>query len=472
MYSDHMADSTQAAAIRQTALPKTNNIDTMLNTRLLRLLVRLGLPAIALALIDELNSLIDAVFMGRYFGSEAVSSVSIILPVILLMVGASTLLSEGTATAASRYLGAKNITKASLYYANTLTLTIVSGAVLGIAFFFLVPGMLSLFDITAGVYYYANIYLRVLSLGLPIFLSVMVLARMVYIEGKNVFLLLTTLLQLALNAAINYLLMAVLRIGVTGAAIGTLLAQLVQIVLLIRYINSNKMEMKLHLRACRISKAYLSEILRLGLPSFVMMSLLALTFGIESRIIADFGSDPLSVQTITGFLFSISGSVASGLMNVSLVIMSYSVGAKNIGRFFSALKTTAAAVFILVMLTNLILIVNSRAAVRIFTDSEDVAALIRVPALIYGLSAPFIFTTNAILYAMQPTGMENASALLYALQQTVLFIPLLFLLRGFGFTFAISAQPTAAVIGGIINAALLPWFIKRVKAYFSQQQDT
>lgn len=461
---------TSSAAINKDGMLKTNNIDYMLNTKPIKLLIKLGIPAIVMALIDELNSLIDAVFMGQYFGSEAVSSMSIILPVMLLMVALAMLLSEGTATAASRYLGAKKVSHASRYFINTIVITVISGVIIGTAFFFLVPHILNLFDITETVRYFANIYLRVLGLGMPIFLIVLVLGRMVYIEGKNKFLLVTTLIQLILNAAINFVLIAVLKIGVMGAAIGTLAAEFIQIVLLIRYIRSDKLEMNLRLRDFKIDKKYLKQVFSLGLPTFVIMILLSLTFGIESRIISSFGSQPLSVQTITGYLFSISSSVAQGVMGVSLVIMSYSVGAKNIKRFFGALKTSAIVVFSLVTLINLILVINSGGAVKIFTDSEGVTELIKIPALVYGLTAPFIFTTNVVLYAMQPVGMEKTSTWLFALQQMLLFLPLLLLLKGFGFVYAVSAQPTSEVIGGIVTVILLPWFITRTKKYFVKQE--
>lgn len=62
------------------------------------------------------------------------------------------------------------------------------------------------------------------------------------------------------------------------------------------------------------------------------------TFGLESKIISSFGSGALAVQTITANIFSATGSIASGLMSASLVLMSYSVGSKDKKRFIEALK--------------------------------------------------------------------------------------------------------------------------------------
>ncbi|WBW96227.1 MATE family efflux transporter [Oceanirhabdus sp. W0125-5] len=449
----------------------TTNIDFILNEKPIKVLVKLGIPAILMALLDELNSFIDAIFMGQYFGSDAVSSMSIILPIMLLMVAFGTLFSEGTSIAIGRYLGAKNIQKANEYLTNTVVITAISSAVCGVIFYFLTPVVIRIFDVSEGVRYFADIYLRILSLGMPIFMLVIVLAKNVYTEGKTSYLLITTFIQLGLNIIINYVLIGILRFGVKGAALGTLLSELLQISMLIKYINSNKMAMKFSFKELRLNKAYFKEVISLGLPIFLSMILLAITMGIESKIIAKFGTAALSVQTITGYAFSISSSIAGGIMSVSVVILSYSVGAKKIKRFYEILKYSVLVVFIVVTSVNLILVINSSLVVRMFTNSSNVINLIKIPALIYGLTAPLIFTTNVVLYAMQPVGMEKTSSILFALQQVLMFMPLLFILKEFGLVCALSAQPLSEVIGGIITIILIPLFIKRTNNYFIKKKE-
>lgn len=312
-------------------ITQTESIDHMLTEKPLKLLFRLGLPAVLMALLDELNSFIDAIFLGKYFGSDAISSMSIVLPVILVMVALSTLFSEGTSLAISRFfLGAKNIKKANAYFTNTVIMTIITSALMGILFYFLVPSITGLFNVTDGVRYFANIYLKILSLGMPIFMLVMILAKIIYTEGKNGFLLMTTFIQLILNVLINYVLIVLLRVGVMGAALGTLMAQLLQIMMLVMYIRSDKMILKFNYKLLNFNKEYFREVFTLGFPIFLSMLLLSVTMGIESKVIASFGSAALSVQTITGYVFTISSSIAGGIMGVAVVMLGYSVGAKKI----------------------------------------------------------------------------------------------------------------------------------------------
>ncbi len=100
---------------------------------------------------------------------------------------------------------------------------------------------------------------------------------------------------------------------------------------------------------------------------------------------------------------------------------------------------------------NLILVFNSPFIVRLFTDSTEVVELIRIPALIYGLTAPFIFATNIYLFAMPTVGLEKESMNLFFIQNVAIAVPLFIYFIPWGFQYCISAQPISEVAGGIIT---------------------
>lgn len=443
-----------------------DRINQILEDKPLKTLFKLSLPAIVMSLMDELNSMIDAVFMGQYFGSQAVSSMSVVLPVMFFIIAMATMFSEGAGIAIGRYLGEKNQKKANEYFVNTVVITVIIGFVTGIICYLCLPFILDMFSITDKVKYFANVYLSIVALGMPVFMLVYVMAKMVYTEGHTKFLLYTTLVQLILNGLINFVLIGLLGFGVMGAALGTLLAQVIQITMLWRYINSDKMVMSFKLSFLNLTKGFIGEITKLGMPTFISMILLSITMGVEAKVIADFGSIPLSIQTITGYAFSISGSVAGAIMGVGLVMMSYAAGAGNKERFYKIIKISALSIFILMSVMNLLLIFNSGLVVKIFTGDINVIEQMALPALIYGLTSPFIFTTNVILYGMQPVGMENLSTGIFVLQQGILFMVFLFLFRPLGFIYAISAQPLAEVMGGLLTLLLMGYFKKKTDAYF------
>jgi Na+-driven multidrug efflux pump len=211
-------------------------------------------------------------------------------------------------------------------------------------------------------------------------------------------------------------------------------------------------------------------VIPLGMPSFLIMAFLSVTLTLESHVIAQYGSSALSVQTITGYLFSITESVVSSIMSAGVVLMSYCVGAGNKARFIQLLKLCTGFVLLVSLAINLPLVINSEALTKIFTDSIDLIHKMKIPALVYGLSAPFIFGTNVLLYAMQPIGLEKTSAVVFVFQQVLIYIPMLFLVAKLGFCYAICVQPGVEIIGGILTLCLLPQFIKRLGYVFDMKE--
>lgn len=433
----------------------------------LKVLFSLGVPAILTALFNELNGMIDAVFMGQFYGQEAVSAMAVIFPFFILISAIAFLFSEGMGIAIGKYLGAKKVDKATNVMMNAILMSLVLGSIIGIAAYIAAPYLLNLFTLSDYAREYARIYIRICALGMPVIILSIILSKIVYTEGHSSMIMKVAVLQLFMNTTINYIFIGVLGIGITGIAIATLISMFIQCVILYRYINSGKLLLRIELKGLKLSKIYIKEIVGLGMPTFFTMVLLSLTLGLESRVISSFGSSALAVQTITGYLFSATSSVSSGIMGAALVLMSYSVGAKNKQRFKQVLNVSLVVVFLSALIMNLPLIFASEIISKIFTDSQELITMIKTPALIYGITAIFIFTTNVYLYAMQPIGLEGLSTVIFALQQTIFFIPLLFIFKPLGFNFTISAQPTAEVIGGMITVILIPLFIKHMNKCLS-----
>lgn len=426
----------------------------------------LAVPSVVMQLVDEANSVIDAVFLGRFFGPDAVASMAIVFPFMLILIAIGAIFSTGAMILIGKKLGAKSIREANGIFMSAGAILVLISTVLGILAFLAVPGFLSLYTVGEATHAFAKLYMQAIALALPIMTLSSYFNEVIYTEGHAKVSLGLMLLQLFLNVALNYIIIGVLKVGVLGIVVATIVTMLLQLLIMAAYIQSKHMSLSFKLEAIHIDQAFFSAVVPLGMPAFISMMLLSVTLGIESNVIAGFGQAALSVQTITGYLFSVSSSIATGVLSAALVLMSYAVGAKDEGRFRRLLTLALIAVVTAVILMNAPLVMASQTVVRLFTDAAPVRALIRTPALIYGLSAPFIFGTNVYLYVMTLIDMEKLATRIFALQQLGLFLPLLFILKNQGFVFAVSAQPLAELIGGIITLTLLPKFYGKIKEAF------
>jgi putative MATE family efflux protein len=428
-------------------------------------MLKLGIPAVLAALFDEINWVIDTIFMGRFIGAEAVASMSIVLPFLIFASALSLLFGDGASISMSRYLGAGNSAGSSKAASLSIKITLFTSIILGLLSFFLAPGLIEFFRLEEQTYIYSVKYIRYYSLGLPVFLFPMLILKILYIEVYAKTILYLTMLQVGTNIVLNSVFLGLFSWGVGGAVAGTLLSFLLQGGMAYRSFIMKHTKTKLV--KAKFDKAYFTEVIPLGMPTFFTMLLLAVTMTVQGKVIAHYGSYALGVETIFANVFSISSSAAAGIMNAALVLMSYSVGAGNKKRFMAILKKSTVVVLSSSLVISLPLISFPGIIGSIFTDSTEIRELFVFPAIMLGVTSPFIFTTNTLLYAMQPIGMEKASAVVFALQQLGLYLPLIYFLKDMSYVHAIAAQPAAEVIGGVMTLMLIPRFMKVVTACFA-----
>ena len=433
-------------------------------------MLKLGLPAVLTALFDEINGVIDTIFMGHFIGAEAVASMSIVMPFLIFDSALSLLFGDGAVISMGRYLGAKDFEKSSKIASLTVKSILLSSIVFGVLSFLFAPLFLKYFNLEQQTYIYALKYIRYFSLGLPVFMYSMLMLKILYTEGFSKTTLKLTILQVGANIGLNYIFLGVFNWGLEGAVAGTLLSFLLQGILATKALKKKNSKTKINIKT-KFDKAYVKEVIPLGMPAFFTMVLLAVTMAIQGKVIAGYGSSALGVATIFGNIFSVSSSVATGIINAALVLMSYSVGAGNKQRFSEILKKSALIIFITSAAISLPLIFAPEAIGAFFTDSEAVIKLFIVPAFILGITSPFIFTTNILLFAMQPIGLEKTAALVFVLQQLGLYLPIIFFLKDMGFAYAMAAQPSAEVIGGVITLMLIPKLKKAVLKCFGKNTN-
>ena len=442
---------------------KTKRFD--LNTHnVFSAMLKLGIPAVLTALFDEINGVIDTIFMGHFIGAEAVASMSIVMPFLVFASALSLLFGDGAVISMGRYLGAEDYENSSKVASLTIRITMITSIMLGLISFFISPKLLEFFNLEEQTYIYTVKYIRYFSLGLPVFMYSMLILKIIYTEGYAKTTLQLTILQVGANIVFNSVFLGIFSWGVEGAVAGTLLSFLLQSIIATRCLKRKNTKTKLVKTG--FDKAYFTEVIPLGMPAFFTMILLAVTMTVQGKVIANYGSSALGVETIFGNMFSISSSVATGIMNAALVLMSYSVGAGNKKRFIEILKKSAVVVLVTSLIISLPLIIVPETIGSFFTDSIDIIKLLVVPALMLGITSPFIFTTNTLLFAMQPIGMEKTSTIVFALQQLVLYLPLIYFLKDISYVHAMAAQPAAEVIGGVITLLLIPRFIKATKKCF------
>jgi MATE family, multidrug efflux pump len=221
------------------AMTDTQNI--YLNGPILPVFAKTGLPIVLIMLVNGLFAIVDAYFLGRYVGAEAVVAVTLMFPLYMMLVALSTLVSGGFSSIYARFLGAGEHAKAQATFVTAIQLSVVVCLILILLFASF--GEITSVQIANGSEDLARLgrsYLSILIWCSPLAFVLGVNLDALRAEGVLAAMAGITLLSALLNIAFDWLFVAQMGWGVPGSAYGTVLSQFCALVVLVIFRMSQR----------------------------------------------------------------------------------------------------------------------------------------------------------------------------------------------------------------------------------------
>ena len=306
-----------------------------------RLLMSMSLPIMISMLIQALYNIVDSMFVAR-ISEDALTAVSLAFPIQNLMIAVATGTGVGMNALLSKALGAKDFERANRAATNGLFVLVL----------FCVPFMLFGALLTdwfmrtqtdiAHIITYGDEYLRVVCLVSIGSFGAIAVERLLQATGKTVYSMITQ----AVGAVINIVLDPVLifglcglpAMGVTGAAVATVLSQCVSFALGIVFNVCCNREISLSYRGFRPSGHIIGRIYAVGVPSILMASIGSVMTFFMNRILIAFSSTATAVLGVYFKLQSFVFMPIFGLNNGLVPIVSYNYGAKKKKRMMRSIR--------------------------------------------------------------------------------------------------------------------------------------
>jgi len=257
--------------------PPENNI--YLAGPLPTLFAKTATPIILVMGVNGLFTVVDAYFLGAYVGADALTAVTLMFPLYMLLVALSTLVSNGFASVFARLVGGGERHRAQTVFAQAVQLSLVVCAIL-ITLFLTMGNALSLMAANgnpalAGMGY---TYISILILCSPLVFVLSINIAALRSEGLLTAMTAITLMSALLNIGFDYLFIVELGAGVAGSAYGTVLAQLCSMIAVIFYRKSTSRKTATRQLPLWSGSGHWGELLALGAPSslgYIGMSLSA-----------------------------------------------------------------------------------------------------------------------------------------------------------------------------------------------------
>lgn len=437
--------------------------------RMLPLVFRMALPAVAAQIVNLLYSLVDRIYIGHIpgIGTDALAGIGVTSSVIILISAFSSIVGSGGAPLAAIALGQGDRERAGRILGNGFVLlclfTVVTSAA---AYAFMEPLLLAIgaSERTLG---YAVDYLSVYLLG-TLFVEVSVgLNSFINTQGRPAIAMWSVVIGAVLNIVLDPLFIFVLDMGVKGAAVATVMSQACSAWWVVHFLTSREASLRLERRHLRPDKRVILSTLALGVSPFIMASTESLVGFVLNSSLKAYGDIYISALAIMQSAMLAVSVPLTGFAQGFIPIVSYNYGHGDRQRVKDCFRIVLGVMFGFNLLLVLFMVLCPHLVAAAFTtDAALVDAVERtMPVFLAGMT---IFGLQRACQNMfVALGQAKVSVFIALLRKVILLVPLALLLpRWMGMMGVFAAEgisdATAAVCCTLIFAWQFPRILRRV----------
>ena len=402
------------------------------NERIGKLLWKLALPAGIGMFVMALYNVVDTIFIGYVVGTLGIAGLTIVFPIQILVMGMGMLIGIGGASLISRSLGAHDFQRAERTLGNAILLAVILGVLIAIIGLSNSSFWLRLIGASETILPYAKDYLDIILLGTAFRIFAMGINQLVRAEGNARVAMISMLIGAILNILLDAVFILALRMGVKGAAIATVLSQVVTSLYIIHYYLFQGSSVKVHMKNFVPKLIVIRGIMIIGFGSFVRMAGGSLVAIIVNRTLVAYGGDLAvaaygMVHRVMMFAFMPIMSVGQGLQP----ILGFSYGAKRPDRALKVIKLSAIVATMFSIISFLFIFFFHAPIMRVFTNDASLVSAGSHAAKLIFLAAYLIGFQMVGSVVFQALGKAVPTFVTATSRQILFLLPLVFILPRF-----------------------------------------
>lgn len=408
----------------------TETTERLGSAPLWRLIISLSLPGMVSMMTTALYNIIDTLWVSR-LGHEAIAALTIVLPfhIIAVAIGAGT--GVGVNALASRRFGEGNIEATNYVAGQIFSAAGLFGGLYLIAALFFTDNILIICGATPDIMDYGRQYLVVLSFGGPFMFFSMIASNLLRGSGDAVrpmiFMISGAVTNIVLDPFLIFGIGPFPEMGVRGAALATVIAQLLSAGLSFYYIVARRSAYRIKFRHLKPSLPILRDIYRVGVPAMLMEFGESVCFVLLNNVISAFGSLAIAAVGISFRIIDFAFMPIFGASQALLPIVGFNFGARLWDRLWRAVKLTSFGLALLMGIILVVLEIFTPPLIGIFSDDPELLA-IGVPAMRIMMSTVFLWGPMILFVtAFQGLSKGKEALILSLVRQFIIFVPLLFL---------------------------------------------
>ncbi len=421
----------------QTMDSKEQQKQLILGENLWKIMLQLSWPAVIAMVLYGANSMLDAFFVGQYVGETALAGVSLAYPITQLSTGIGSLIGVGAGSVLSIALGAKDVItqKKLIGGVNRMAVLVtIIYMVLGLSFS---TQLVSMMGGTGEELLLGDAYFRITIYGAFFWIYGLAINMLIRAEGRMKTAAWMMGVGLVVNAICNYIFIALMDMGVAGAAWGTNVGMLIYSLVGFIYLSRGKASFQTNVFSFKTDKIIMTDINRLGVSSFIMTVMTLIQAIVVFNALSTYGTiADIAFYGVVYRVFQFFLTPIFGLMRALQPVIGINYGAKQYERTIKAYKIFAIAAMALtiplwiitlimpesilaMMLTEQVFTVAQLSAFRVYILIVPVLSIIFMamtffpavdkgkPAAIIGMARQFVFYIPVMLVVPSVFGVES-----------------------------------------------------------------
>lgn len=442
---------------------KENKMGTM---EVRRLILTMSLPIMISMLVQALYNIVDSMFVARV-SEAALAAVSLCYPIQMIMVAVACGTGVGINALLSRYLGEKKREKASQVAMHGLFCAICNWLVFAVIGLFFSEAFLRLFSDDVQIIMMGISYMQICTIcSFGVFVQI-TYERIMQSTGNTIYNMVIqgvgALINIILDPIFIFGLGPVPALGTAGAAIATVIGQIVAMFLGIIITQKKVREIQLSVRGFHLDGMIMKAMYRIAIPAILMQSIMSFMTVMMNMILAPFSEMAVSVFSIYYKLQQFVFMAVLGMNNALIPILSYNYGAHQMERIREGIRFALWMSCVIMAIGTVVFQLLPTQLLYLF-DAKETLLSIGIPAL-RTISVSFVFAgiSMVLCSVFQALGSPNHSLLVTLLRQMVILLPLAY---GFSSAFGLDmcwwSFPITEVLCALLSLYLLRSVQKRV----------
>ena len=437
-----------------------------------KLILKFSIPCIVSMLVNSLYNIVDQIFIGQGVGYLGNGATNVVFPLVMIGLAFSLMFGDGASAYLSLKLGEKKKKEAETGIGNGILLSTIVSIFFCIITLIFLPQFLKLFGCTDNLKDFAMTYGKIIAIGFPFSMLGTTLNSIIRADGSPKYAMFSMVTGAILNTILDPIFIFVFHKGVAGAAIATVISQVLTFVLNVAYIKRFK-SIKLSRESFKLKAGVCRKVSMLGISSFITQMSIVCVMTAENNLLGKYGANskygaeiPITVLGIVMKINQILNSIIIGIAAGSQPILGYNYGAKKYDRVKKTLKIVLGSSLVISAIAFILFQTIPDKLILIFGSGDakymEFACLAFRTYLLLcicnGVQIP-----SGIFF--QAIGKSTKSAILSLSRQIVILIPAMIILSSiYGIIGVLSAEPVADGLAFVLAVILLVKETKSMKA--------